>query len=234
MILEINPIEIKQTNSMQIELINVMPKPLASIQHGEKSIWGSHVILHPAKKIVLNASSGKGKSTFASTVFGIRDDYSGRIEYDKRDIKTFSVDEWTEIRKNKIAVVFQDLQLFLTLSVRENLLLKNSLSDTFTEGELKTLLEKLEIDDKWNQKCGLLSMGQQQRVAIARAIAARPKLMLADEPTGNLDEGTAEDVLEQMLELVAQTGAALMVVTHSPTIAARMDRHLHLRSGLLT
>jgi putative ABC transport system ATP-binding protein len=78
-----------------------------------------------------------------------------------------------------------------------------------------------------------LSGGQQQRVAIARAIAAKPKLMLADEPTGNLDEATAQDVLEQMLKLVVQMGTALMVVTHSPNIAARMDRQLHLRSGQL-
>ena len=78
-----------------------------------------------------------------------------------------------------------------------------------------------------------LSGGQQQRVAIARAIATKPKLLLADEPTGNLDEATAEDVLRQMLKLVTQEGTALMVVTHSPNIAARMGRQLHLRSGRL-
>ena len=78
-----------------------------------------------------------------------------------------------------------------------------------------------------------LSGGQQQRVAIARALAPRPRLMLADEPTGNLDEQTADDVLTLMLELVAETGAALLVVTHSDRIASRMDRRLHLRAGKL-
>ena len=78
-----------------------------------------------------------------------------------------------------------------------------------------------------------LSGGQQQRVAIARAIAAKPKLLLADEPTGNLDEITAQNVLDQMLKLVAQTGTALMIVTHSTNIAARMKRQLHLCNGLL-
>ena len=78
-----------------------------------------------------------------------------------------------------------------------------------------------------------LSGGQQQRVAIARAIAAKPKLLLADEPTGNLDEITAQSVLDQMLKLVAQTGTALMIVTHSTNIAARMKRQLSLRNGLL-
>lgn len=228
MILEINPIEIKQTNSMQIELINVMPKPLASIQHGEKSIWGSHVILHPAKKIVLNASSGKGKSTFASTVFGIRDDYSGRIEYDKRDIKTFSVDEWTEIRKNKIAVVFQDLQLFLTLSVRENLLLKNSLSDTFTEGELKTLLEKLEIDDKWNQKCGLLSMGQQQRVAIIRSLAQPFDWLLMDEPFSHLDIENTNRCLSIIADRTNGQNAGFVITTLGNHHSFNFDQELNL------
>ena len=228
MILEINPIEIKQTNSMQIELINVMPKPLASIQHGEKSIWGSHVILHPAKKIVLNASSGKGKSTFASTVFGIRDDYSGRIEYDKRDIKTFSVDEWTEIRKNKIAVVFQDLQLFLTLSVRENLLLKNSLSDTFTEGELKILLEKLEIDDKWNQKCGLLSMGQQQRVAIIRSLAQPFDWLLMDEPFSHLDIENTNRCLSIIADRTNGQNAGFVITTLGNHHSFNFDQELNL------
>ncbi|MDB4324627.1 ATP-binding cassette domain-containing protein [Crocinitomicaceae bacterium] len=228
MILEINPIEIKQTNSMQIELKNVMPKPLASIQHGEKSIWGSHVILHPAKKIVLNASSGKGKSTFASTVFGIRDDYSGRIEYDKRDIKTFSVDEWTEIRKNKIAVVFQDLQLFLTLSVRENLLLKNSLSDTFTEGELKTLLEKLEIDDKWNQKCGLLSMGQQQRVAIIRSLAQPFDWLLMDEPFSHLDIENTNRCLSIIADRTNGQNAGFVITTLGNHHSFNFDQELNL------
>jgi len=228
MILEINPIEIKQTNSMQIELINVIPKPLASIQHGEKSIWGSHVILHPAKKIVLNASSGKGKSTFASTVFGIRDDYSGRIEYDKRDIKTFSVDEWTEIRKNKIAVVFQDLQLFLTLSVRENLLLKNSLSDTFTEGELKTLLEKLEIDDKWNQKCGLLSMGQQQRVAIIRSLAQPFDWLLMDEPFSHLDIENTNRCLSIIADRTNGQNAGFVITTLGNHHSFNFDQELNL------
>ena len=79
-----------------------------------------------------------------------------------------------------------------------------------------------------------LSGGQQQRVAIARALAAKPKLLLADEPTGNLDEATADGVLDQMMQLVSETGAALLVVTHSPKIAARMDGQLHLRRGLLT
>tara|TARA_B110000503_G_scaffold135886_1_gene217243 strand:+ start:1195 stop:1881 length:687 start_codon:yes stop_codon:yes gene_type:complete len=228
MILEINPIEIKQTNSMQIELINVMPKPLASIQHGEKSIWGSHVILHPAKKIVLNASSGKGKSTFASTVFGIRDDYSGRIEYDKRDIKTYSVDEWTEIRKNKIAVVFQDLQLFLTLSVRENLLLKNSLSDTFTEGELKILLEKLEIDDKWNQKCGLLSMGQQQRVAIIRSLAQPFDWLLMDEPFSHLDIENTNRCLSIIADRTNGQNAGFVITTLGNHHSFNFDQELNL------
>ena len=228
MILEINPIEIKQTNSMQIELINVMPKPLASIKHGEKSIWGSHVILHPAKKIVLNASSGKGKSTFASTVFGIRDDYSGRIEYDKRDIKTFSVDEWTEIRKNKIAVVFQDLQLFLTLSVRENLLLKNSLSDTFTEGELKILLEKLEIDDKWNQKCGLLSMGQQQRVAIIRSLAQPFDWLLMDEPFSHLDIENTNRCLSIIADRTNGQNAGFVITTLGNHHSFNFDQELNL------
>ena len=95
------------------------------------------------------------------------------------------------------------------------------------------LAERLNLVNQLRKYPEDLSGGQQQRVAIARAIAARPKLLLADEPTGNLDEATAQRVLDALLALVTDTGAALLLVTHSPAIAARMDRHVHLSRGLL-
>ena len=156
---------------MDIHFKNVMPTPLASITHSSESIWGADVKLLAGERIILNASSGKGKSTFTSTSTGLRDDYTGSIFYDQTDVLTYSPEDWSEIRTNKISTVFQDLQLFNTLSVAENLVIKNSLTNFFTEKELKDLLLELEIDDKWNQRCGLLSMGQQQRLAIIRAVS---------------------------------------------------------------
>jgi ABC-type lipoprotein export system ATPase subunit len=173
---------------MNIQFNRVMPFPLASISHGADSIWGNNAQLESGKKILLNASSGKGKSTFSMTVFGIRKDYDGTILYDGRDIKTFSVDEWVMIRQRKISTVFQDLQLFHKLTVAENLQLKNQLTDFKSETEIKNMLAELEIDHKWNDPCGLLSMGQQQRVAIVRSLCQPFNWLILDEPFSHLDE----------------------------------------------
>ena len=173
---------------MNIQFNRVMPFPLASISHGADSIWGNSAQLETGKKILLNASSGKGKSTFSMTVFGIRKDYEGTILYDGRDIRTFSVDEWVTIRQRKISTVFQDLQLFHKLTVAENLQLKNQLTHFKSETEIKNMLAELEIDHKWNDPCGLLSMGQQQRVAIVRSLCQPFNWLILDEPFSHLDE----------------------------------------------
>lgn len=173
---------------MDIHLANVLPFPLASIEHGKESIWGNDATLHSGKKILLNASSGKGKSTFASTIFGIRNDYSGTITYNEKDIREFTVDEWVKIRQNHLSAVFQDLQLFKNLTVAENIQLKNQLTNFKTESEIKQLLSELEIEHKWDEVCGLLSMGQQQRVAIVRSLCQPFEWLIMDEPFSHLDE----------------------------------------------
>jgi len=198
---------------MKITLNKVMPIPLASIKHGTSSIWGNDVVLEPGKKIMLNAASGKGKSTFTFTTLGIRFDYDGTILFDNRDIRTISTDEWTELRRSTLSVVFQDLQLFPSLTVKENLLLKNSLTNTYTEAELLQQLEYLGIGDKWNQKCGLLSMGQQQRVAIIRALAQPFKWLIMDEPFSHLDEENTQLCLQLIEKRTNELNAGFVLTT---------------------
>lgn len=183
---------------MDIHFENVMPHPLAQIEHGEDSIWGSRVTLKSGHKILLNASSGKGKSTFSTIVFGIRSDYEGTIRYGERDIRDLSTQEWVAIRQRKLATVFQDLQLFHNLTVAENLQLKNALTDFKTDEQMKALLAVLEIDHKWNDRCGLLSMGQQQRVAIVRALCQPFDWLIMDEPFSHLDERNSRRCLDMI------------------------------------
>ena len=113
-----------QITAMKIVFDHVMPEPLASIAHSAQSIWGRLIEFNPGEKILLNASSGKGKSTYTLSAVGLRRDYEGIISYDGRDIKTLTPDEWSIIRQQKISVVFQDLQLFPDLTVAENLKIK--------------------------------------------------------------------------------------------------------------
>ena len=190
-----------------------MPSPLSSIQHSKESIWGNFIELKAGKHILLNASSGKGKSTFTSTMIGLRNDYSGSITFDGKDIKIFTPDDWTIIRHSKISVIYQDLQLFPDLTVAENLILKNNLTNSFSENEIKSMLSKLGIEDKWEQKCGLLSMGQQQRVAIIRGLLQPFEWLIMDEPFSHLDTENTLLSLELINKRCKELNAGFVLTT---------------------
>lgn len=213
---------------MDITFQNIMPKPLASIQHQKDSIWGNDFVLTQGKKILLNASSGKGKSTFTNLILGLRKDYEGKLLYDNSDTLEFTSDEWTSIRQKDIAVVFQDLQLFPTLTVKENLQLKSNLTGAFSDDELLTMLKTLEIEDKWNQQCGLLSMGQQQRVAIIRALAQPFKWLILDEPFSHLDEANAQRSLRLINERCDQLQAGFVLTSLGDSHQFNYDQELKL------
>ncbi len=180
---------------MTITFNNLLPFPLEEYPHGNESVWKNNFELHLPKKIVLNASSGKGKSTFVNMIYGLRKDYSGELLIDGKNIADFTLDDWIELRKEKMSIVFQDLQLFPELTVFENLQLKNELKQHKTDEEMFEMLELLGIGDKKNQLCKNLSLGQQQRVAIIRALLQPFELLLMDEPFSHLDEQNASIAL---------------------------------------
>lgn len=213
---------------MEIILDHIMPVPLASIQHESDSIWGNYVELKPGKHILLNASSGKGKSTFTMTTVGLRRDYAGKITFDGKDISVFTSGDWTLIRQRKIAAIFQDLQLFPNLTVSENLILKNKLSDTYTEKELLLMLEQLEIDNKWDQKCGLLSMGQQQRVAIVRSLCQHFEWLIMDEPFSHLDTENTQRGLKMIDRRCKELNAGFVLTTLGDSHGYQYDQELKL------
>lgn len=213
---------------MNIRFEQVMPFPLSSIKHGNESIWGNTVRFDSGEKVILNASSGKGKSTFTMTTLGLRNDYSGNVYYDDNDIRNMSYEDWTDIRQTKISVVFQDLQLFPKLSVRENLKLKNDLSPVYTEEELRSLLNELGIADKWSQECGLLSMGQQQRVAIIRALAQPFEWILLDEPFSHLDDENTQKCLTMIHHRCDEQKAGFILTTLGDDHGTKYDREQKL------
>ncbi len=205
-----------------------MPKPLASIQHSKESIWGKEISLKQGGKIMLNASSGKGKSTFTNTIVGLRKDFDGELLFDNRNTNTFSAKEWIAIRKEKISVVFQDLQLFYNLSVKENLQLKNSLTGIYSDSEMKQFLELLEIDNKWEQMCGLLSMGQQQRVAIVRALLQPFEWLILDEPFSHLDQENSHKALRLINSRCDEQKAGFVLTSLGDTYGFLYDQELKL------
>lgn len=213
---------------MDITFQNIMPQPLASIQHGADSIWGNEVVLKHRKKIMLNAASGKGKSTFTNVVFGLRKDFEGKLLYDNNDTAHFTPEDWTKIRQSKISVVFQDLQLFPSLTVRENLNLKNSLTNVFSEQQMLEMLAALEIDNKWEQKCGLLSMGQQQRVAIIRALCQPFEWLILDEPFSHLDEANTQRSLKLIDDRCNQLNAGFVLTTLGESHDFTYDQEIKL------
>ena len=198
---------------MDILFDKVMPYPLASIEHGEDSIWGHKFSLNSQSKVLLNASSGKGKSTFSCILFGLRSDFKGDLLFNNKSIKDFSHDEWTEYRKSKISIVFQDLQLFSELTVNENLSLKNSLTNSFSSDEIKAMISRLGISDKWDQQCKFLSMGQQQRVAIVRALLQPFEWLILDEPFSHLDKSNSKICLELINEICVQNSAGFILTS---------------------
>lgn len=213
---------------MNITLDHILPEPLASIQHAKESIWVNRIELKHGEHVMLNASSGKGKSTFTSTIFGLRNDYVGTLYFDERDVRELNPTDWTELRMKKLSVVFQDLQLFPKLSVRENLLLKNSLTDVFTEAQLFDMLERVGIGDKWQQACGLLSMGQQQRVAIIRALTQPYHWLILDEPFSHLDKDNSAICLDMIQERTKEQEAGFVLTTLGEHYGYSYDRELKL------
>lgn len=213
---------------MKITFDHVMPEPLSSIQHSSESIWDRLIEFNSGEKNLLNASSGKGKSTFTLSAVGLRRDYTGQITYDGRDIKSLTPDDWSVIRTNKISVVFQDLQLFPDLTVAENLRLKNDLHPTFSDEELINLLSDLGIADKWNQRCGLLSMGQQQRVAIIRSLSQPFEWLIMDEPFSHLDEENTQKCLQLIHQRCDEQNAGFILTTLGDDHKTKIDRELKL------
>jgi putative ABC transport system ATP-binding protein len=183
--------------------------------------------------LALTGESGSGKSTLLHLIGGLDTADSGTIMLNDQDVTQLDDAGRAKIRRHSVGIIFQQFNLIPSLDVAANIAFQARLAGVYDAQGAADLAEALGLGAQQKKYPDQLSGGQQQRVAIARALAARPKLILADEPTGNLDEATAGEVMAQMLSLVAQTGAALVMVTHSPKLAGQMSRRLHLRQGLL-
>ncbi len=185
--------------------------------------------------VAIMGPSGSGKSTLLGLLAGLDNATSGSILLDGEEITGLAEDRMAEVRGRKIGFVFQSFQLIPTLTAEENVLLPAELAGAGPEAETRAreLLTRVGLAGRMDHYPVQLSGGEQQRVALARAFVTQPPILLADEPTGNLDGRTGEQVLALLLELNRREGATLVMVTHDAALAAHADRVITLRDGLI-
>lgn len=192
---------------------------------------GVSLQLEAGKSLALMGESGSGKSTLLHLVAGLDEADSGEIRVAGRSLAGLDEAARAAFRRDQVAVIFQQFNLIPSLQVADNLAFQARLAGRVDQPWLDWLARRLGLGALLQRYPEQLSGGQQQRVAVGRALAIRPPLVLADEPTGNLDEGSADEVMALLLELVQQAGSSLLMVTHSAVLAARLDRQVVLKAG---
>jgi putative ABC transport system ATP-binding protein len=228
-----HPAAIQMKDSDPVLMFSGVWKSFASADGLVPVLRGVDLAVSPGETVALTGESGSGKSTLLHIAGGLDTVDQGTVRLAGHDLAAMSDAKRAAVRRHDVAVIFQQFNLIPSLNVADNIAFQARIAGCVDEALISDLADRMGLSDQMRKYPEALSGGQQQRVAIARAIAARPRVLLADEPTGNLDEGTAAEVLDELLALVAGTGAALLLVTHSPAIAARMGRRLHLSKGNL-
>ena len=198
------------------------------------AVRGVDMEVHESEMVGVVGPSGSGKSTLLGLIGGLDAPTTGRIEIDGVDVTNMSESKLTEVRNEKIGFVFQFFNLIPTLTALENVMLPIQFARKpkfKAEERARELLELLGLGDRMKHRPMELSGGQQQRVAIARALANNPPLLLADEPTGNLDSEASAVVLQALRDVWQETGTTIVLVTHNLELARQMERVLHLVDG---
>jgi putative ABC transport system ATP-binding protein len=185
------------------------------------------------ESVALTGESGSGKSTLLHLIAGLDQADGGEIWLDETLVSGLSDSGRAALRRDRLGLVFQQFNLIPSLNVADNLAFQARIAERYDTAWHAELVERLGLGTLLKRYPEQLSGGQQQRVAIGRALAIKPLLLLADEPTGNLDETTADDVLSLARDLVARTGCGLLMVTHSARLAATLDRRVNLHAGLI-
>ena len=190
--------------------------------------------VEPGEFVVITGSSGSGKTTLLTLLSGLDKPTSGRVFIDQQDITDASEDDLAPLRNRIIGFVFQSFHLIPSMSAMENIMFPAELQGlSNAEKKARQLLERVGLADRADNLPSQLSGGEKQRVSLCRAMINDPKLLFADEPTGNLDSKKGRIVFEQLVEIKNEQGATLILVTHNPEIATAADRVLTLKDGRL-
>ncbi|RJX72891.1 ABC transporter ATP-binding protein [Vibrio sinensis] len=218
-----------------------MLKPLVALSHANKLFVDgneTHGVLNnidfsllPNTSIALTGASGSGKSTLLNIIAGFEPLTSGKLLLDGHDTALWKDPQWSHFRHQQLGVVFQQFNLLTPLNVKQNIAFPLNLNQQSWNSWCDHLVGTLDIGKLLERHVSSLSGGQQQRVAIARALAHQPKLLLADEPTGNLDQQAGLEVMKLLTEIASQGNTAIILVTHSLECADFMQARCHLQNG---
>jgi len=194
---------------------------------------GVNLAVAAGESVALSGESGSGKSTLLHLIAGLDRPDGGEIRLADSSVSDLTDAGRAALRRDRLGLVFQQFNLIPSLNVEDNLAFQSRIAGRHDPAWHGELVERLGLGGLLHRYPEQLSGGQQQRVAIGRALAAKPLLLLADEPTGNLDEATADDVLALARDLVKRSGCSFLMVTHSARLAATLDRRINLHAGLI-
>jgi len=222
------------TSDRQIVLsVRELTKTYRSAGERVDVLRGVNLDISAGERVALTGESGSGKSTLLHLIAGLDRADGGRITLDGAAVGDLTDSGRAALRRDRLGLVFQQFNLIPSLNVEDNLAFQARIAGRHDAAWHAELVERLGLSALLKRYPEQLSGGQQQRVAIGRALATKPLLVLADEPTGNLDEATADDVLALTRDLVSRTGCGFLMVTHSARLAATLDRHINLSAGLI-
>lgn len=196
-----------------IHLRQTLPQVFADRDAITSDIWHQQITFSKGKSYLIEAASGTGKSSLCSYIYGYRRDYQGIINFDERNIRSLSVSEWGNIRRQSLSILFQELRIFPELTALENVLLKNRLTNHKKKKEIITLFETMGIADKTNVKAGKLSFGQQQRVAFIRSLCQPFDFIFLDEPVSHLDDENGAIMSRLLTEEAGRQQAGIIVTS---------------------
>jgi putative ABC transport system ATP-binding protein len=211
--------------------VRALNKSYRSAQEQVAVLRGVDLRLAAGESVALTGESGSGKSTLLHLIAGLDQADSGEVWLGETCVSGLSDPDRAALRRDRLGLVFQQFNLIPSLSVADNLAFQSRIAGRHDGAWQAELVERLGLGNLMKRYPEQLSGGQQQRVAIGRALAVKPLLLLADEPTGNLDEATADDFLALTRDLVTRTGCGFLMVTHSARLAATLDRQINLHAG---
>ena len=212
----------------RIKLHNVLPQVFAMQKELSSDVWRQDVVFERGKTYLVEADSGKGKSTFCSYLLGYRSDYSGQLLFDDENTKNYSIAQWTDTRRRHVSHLFQELRLFPELTAFENVMIKNNLTGYTDEEQIRKWFEQLGIADKLKEKIGRMSFGQQQSVALIRSLVQPYEFLVVDEPISHLDDANAAIMGDIITTETKRQGAALIVTSIGKHINFQYDKILNL------